>query len=135
MKKVLTVGSMIILAVVVGAGLVYAGTDTWFKATGSTDDDLNNTQVQNQEIHFTNGVDYLRMAGGDDKVYLASGSDEIHMGPDDDKLTFYADEDGTEKISFDQAEKTAIIYTETDDTIEVRSDSGDVVIQLGTPSS
>jgi hypothetical protein len=86
------------------------------------------------------GDDYdaIRMGAGDDQFHMASGSDLIGLGAGSDYIRLYGGLNGasTETIGFNDLNDvdpptTYIKYTSSSDTIEIKSNSGDVIITLG----
>ncbi|HNT89736.1 MAG TPA: hypothetical protein PKL84_17875 [Candidatus Hydrogenedentes bacterium] len=125
-----------VIAVMVGVGLGYAAVDTYFEATGSTTSSDTRSQLFQYELNMTTDADVIRMKGGDDFVGLGYGEDLLSFGFDSDTLGFYgrAVASDIETISFKDPstnEDSHIRYTAADDGIEIKSYSGDVVIQLG----
>ena len=82
-------------------------------------------------IRFGDGADNFNMGPGNDVLRLSSGSDILSLGYDNDTLQFNAEEDDTETIKFPESGDSGIQYTESNDTINIKVDSGDVVITLG----
>jgi len=133
MRRTLKALLMVAIAVGVGVATVYAAGSTmeWFKATNTTSNDGNYAQLMSTRLHMTNGADVINFSSGDDNVYLSTGDDELNMGPDSDTLDFYAESGDVEQIVFNDDDSSYIKYTESDDEIEIKSDSGDVIITLG----
>jgi len=133
MRRTLKALLMVAIAVGVGVATVYAAGSTmeWFKATNMTDNDGNYAQLMSNNLHMTNGADVINFSNGDDTIYLSNGEDLLSMGPGSDHLHFYGDTDDTELISFNIAENSYIKWTGSNDDIEIKSHSGDVVITLG----
>ncbi len=107
----------------------------------------------NNDIHLGSGTDLLHFHEGNDKVNLGSGNDFLSMGNGDDAMPFWG---GAGIISFDAAtygdwfDRTTdykdYIYCNTpedgatpfdsemeirSDEVTIRSNNGDVIIQLG----
>jgi len=130
MKRVFKALFMVAIAIAVGVGTVYAWTHDGYVTVESGISIDNETTYENSLV-FSTGADYIRMSSGTDYIYMSSGNDEIGMGGGDDTLTFFAQSGNTETIAFDENKTSYIKYTQSDDTIEIKSDSGDVIITLG----
>lgn len=124
---------MALLAIAAGVGVAYAAglNGDWLRVTGTEDFIMNTTQVMNHTIHMTDSQDFLRFAGGNDAIYMGNHNDEINLGPHSDSITFYGSSSDTESIHFNEAQTSYMKWTGATDTIEIRSNSGDVVITLG----
>jgi len=142
MKKSMKMSIIVAVAIVTLVGVAYAVTHIGdyyraygFMADGTVDDDTSNTEMSQYRIHFTSGNDTIGMSTGDDEIQMAGGNDIMGLGPGSDKILFhggYNGETGTsETIGFNYAETTYIKYTLYNDTIEIKSNSGDVIITLG----
>ena len=133
MRRTLKALLMVAIAVAVGVAVVYAGgtPGEWFWATDMTENDGNYAQLMSNNLHMTNWADVINFSNGDDTIYLSNGEDLLSMGPGSDHLHFYGDTDDTELISFNIAENSYIKWTGSNDDIEIKSHSGDVVITLG----
>ena len=129
-----------------------------FMADGTVADDTSNTEMSQHKIHFTSsadtidmadgddtiqmstGVDAIRMSTGDDQIQMAGGNDVISLGYGSDNIRFYggyydyvwtAETIGFNDVNDTTAPTSYIKYTSWDDTIEIKSNSGDVIITLG----
>ncbi len=139
-RRILKAFSMVVIAVAVGVGMVYAAEETFFRATGVSDTETDNsTEIGAKRIHMTSDPDTIALAGGNDVIHMGTGDDEISMANGNDIISFFGKSNTTETIEFNDnyvngqrvAATSYIKWTGTNDTIEVRSGSGDVVITLG----
>ena len=149
MKSFITGFAMALVAVCFGIAIGYAGTDTWFRATGSTTPNDNDAELMQHTLHMTSGADYIRMSGGNDvlsfdtddteagadqiqmyagndSLSMGSGSDAIYMGPDADAI-YMGGSDG-ETIYFST---TATISNNATNAVLTIKSPGDVVIEIG----
>jgi len=158
MRKSKIVALAVLIGVLTIIGVAYAidYTGGYFRATGSNPDNYSYTEMSLNKIHFTGsndtidmstgydqlvmGDDYdaIRMGAGDDQFHMASGSDLIGLGAGSDYIRLYGGLNGasTETIGFNDLNDvdpptTYIKYTSSSDTIEIKSNSGDVIITLG----
>lgn len=145
LKGTLRTFGLAIIAIGVAVGIAYAVpySGEWFKAEGSDSDDSLNTQVMQHRIHMTNGQDTLAFADERDLIHMGPGNDEIAMANGSDILSFFGQSTTTETIEFNDGWDSGanppqripatsyIKWTGATDQIEVRSNSGDVVITLG----
>jgi len=143
MKKVF--GAALIAAVVlsVTSGIIYASGETsgWFKANEEGTVNSSYTQLTQHLLDFTSspdeiqlgeGDDNLRFNAGDDFIYMGADDDEISMGYGSDTISFGGGSGSTESIIFDYPGLSSYIrWQATTDNITIRSNSGDVIIQIG----
>jgi hypothetical protein len=110
----------------------------------ATDGDTIDMGAGDDTIQMMDGNDSIRMGTGDDQFHMAGGNDVIGLGAGSDIIRFYGGLNGasTETIGFnDPADATPpdppippttyIQYTSSNDTIEIKSNSGDVIITFG----
>ena len=129
-----------------------------FMADGTVADDTSNTEMSRYRIHFTSSADTIDMSGGydqllmgddydairmstgDDQIQMAGGNDVISLGYGSDNIRFYggyydyvwtAETIGFNDVNDTTAPTSYIKYTSSNDTIEIKSNSGDVIITLG----
>ena len=149
MKSFITGFAMALVAVCFGIAIGYAGTDTWFRATGSTTPNDNDAELMQHELHMTSGPDNIRMGAGNDVLSFGTddqdvgvdeiqmhagndairfgyGADAIYMGSDADAI-YMGGSDG-ETIYFST---TATISNNATNAVLTIKSPGDVVIEIG----
>jgi len=146
-SKIVPLAVLIAILAVIGVAYALDYTGGYFRATGSDPANYSYTEMSLNTIHMTEGSDtlqmysgddYIRMSSGNDQFQMSSGDDLIGLGPGSDYIRFYGGYNGasTETIGFNDVNDvdpptTYIKYTSYNDTIEIKSNSGDVIITLG----
>ena len=134
MKRTAKALLMVCIAIGVGVAIGYAEviSEDYFVANQNVSSyDYTKAEMDKDEIHFSDNVDYIRFGAGADNIYMAADNDHISMGAGSDKITFYGQSGSTESIYFNSSDTSYIQYDGTDDDIEIKSATGDVIITLG----
>ncbi len=149
--------AMIGIALAVGVGTVMAYTNNYFQAQQNDSsgqqsqpvlalDGLRFRDNAADVMHFRTGADWINMGGDDDYLSFALGNDAIHMwtpSPEKSVITFdtYTSGGAEQYYNWETWSSNYIKYTGAGDNsgsmevrasdVTIKSNTGDVVIQLG----
>lgn len=154
-EKAITLAALVAIALAVGMGTVVAVSFTDYVATGTGTLDFSNATLDKHHLYFTDDTDpsardSIHMGNGDDRLNLGAGNDVIGFAYGSDVLDLSGGHDyitwgiysgwpsaaqAVNYISCDTPDQGETAY---DSSMEIRSDEvtiksnlGDVIIQLG----